>query len=284
MKKTGNQKACVIGWPIKHSRSPLIHGFWLEKYGVSGSYEKIAVAPENLSQFLKDMSKNGFQGCNVTIPHKEKVFKEVFVNDVLTKRIGAVNTVFTEGGELLGLNTDGYGFISNLKSGVKSWNSAGKSAMIIGAGGAARAIIAILLEDGVERIDLVNRTPSRASALAKEFGDRVHAYGFDEMSSCLRKADLLINTTSLGMTGQPPLEISLESLSSLSVVTDIVYDPLETDLLKQAKSNGNPTVDGLGMLLHQAVPGFEKWFGIRPEVTEELRQLIVDDLMKDDEQ
>jgi len=279
--KPGILKACVIGWPIKHSRSPLIHRFWLQKYGISGSYEKIAVPPEELSTFLNSLSDNGFAGCNVTIPHKEKVFEQIKVTDTVTLKIGAVNTVYRENNKQYGLNTDGYGFISNLKSKIPSWQSTEKTCVIIGAGGAARAIIAILLADGIKTIFLVNRTIQRAQTLAQEFGPAVQPCGFEQIESCLKTTDLLVNTTSLGMTGQPPLEISLKSLSQDCVVSDIVYDPLETDLLKKAKLNGNQTVDGLGMLLHQAVPGFEKWFGIRPQVTDELTALVIEDLMRD---
>ena len=274
-------KACVIGWPIKHSRSPLIHNYWLKKYGISGTYEKVAVPPDELTSFLSNLVANGFEGCNVTVPHKELVFKQVEVVDTVSLQMGAVNTVFIEQNRLFGLNTDGYGFISNLKSTVPSWKPDGKTCVIIGSGGAARAIIAILLNEGVKEIFLVNRTRSRAENLACEFGPKVTAAGFDEVEILLNNTDLLINSTSLGMTGQPTLEISLKSLPSDSIVYDIVYDPLETNLLHQAKANGNQTIDGLGMLLHQAVPAFEKWFGIRPQVTQDLRSLIVADLMKD---
>ena len=276
-------KACVIGWPIKHSRSPLIHNYWLKKYGILGIYEKVAVPPDELPLFIKNLSANGFEGCNVTIPHKESVFVHVEVTDAVTRQIGAVNTVYFEDKKQYGLNTDGYGFISNLKSMVPSWNSEGKTCAILGAGGASRAIIAILLNEGVKKIFLVNRTKPRAQNLAREFGDKVIPIGFDEIEKALSKADLLVNTTSLGMTGQPPLDISLGSLPSNCVVYDIVYDPLETNLLKQAKDKNLQTVDGLGMLLHQAVPGFEKWFGVRPQVTDDLKALLVADLMKDKE-
>ena len=278
------RKACVIGWPIKHSRSPLIHGYWLEKYGINGSYEKLAISPQQINSFLKDLNQAGFIGCNVTIPHKETAFQLVQITDEVTRRIGAVNTVFLEQGQPYGLNTDGFGFLSNLKSQHKPWTSREKTCVLIGAGGAARAIIAILLDDGTKSIHLVNRTKSRAQQLALEFGPQVQASGFDDLPYLMQFADLLVNTTSLGMLGQPPLEISLASLPSDCVVADIVYDPLETDLMRNARQLGLSTVDGLGMLLHQAVPGFEKWFGIRPEVTSELRVLLIDDLTKGDNQ
>jgi len=277
-------KACVIGWPIKHSRSPLIHNYWLKKYGILGIYEKVAVPPDELPLFIKNLSANGFEGCNVTIPHKESVFVHVEVTDAVTRQIGAVNTVYFEDKKQYGLNTDGYGFISNLKSMVPSWNSEGKTCAILGAGGASRAIIAILLNEGVKKIFLVNRTKPRAQNLTREFGDKVIPIGFDEIEIPLSNADLLVNTTSLGMVGQPSLDISLDFLPPNCVVYDIVYDPLETNLLKQAKDKNLQTVDGLGMLLHQAVPGFEKWFGVRPQVTDDLKALLVVDLMKDKEQ
>ncbi len=273
-------KVCVIGWPIKHSRSPLIHGFWLKKYNIAGSYEKRAVEPKHLTSFLETLTNNKFVGCNITIPHKEKVFEQVTIVDPVTEKIGAVNTVYTIGTKLYGLNTDGYGFLSNLKS-TTSWESSGKISSIIGAGGATRAIIAALIDDGIKKIYLFNRTLAKAEKLATEFGTVVQPKSAEVMETYLTQTDLLVNATSLGMAGQPPLKISLENLRPSSVVVDIVYDPLETNLLKQARSNGNTIVDGLGMLLHQAVPGFEKWFGIRPEVTTELRELIVNDLTKD---
>ena len=284
MTETAIPKACVIGWPIKHSRSPMIHNYWLQKYDIAGSYQKVAVRPEELASFLQGLSDNGFKGCNVTIPHKEKVFEQVEVVDTVTKQIGAVNTVYFENNKQYGLNTDGYGFSSNIKTQVPGWSTKDKNCVILGAGGAARAIIAILLNEGASKITLVNRTITRAENLAREFGSRVEVVGFDDLQSCLPNADLLVNSSSLGMTGQPDFDISLAALSSNCVVSDIVYDPLETQLLKQAKARGNRTVDGLGMLLHQAVPAFEKWFGLRPQVTPELRALIVDDLLKDKSQ
>ena len=272
------QKACVIGWPIKHSRSPLIHKFWLEKYNLVGDYEKIVVEPENLRQFIIDLPDSQFSGCNVTIPHKENVFDIVTVSDPLTICIGAVNTVFTKNGAVYGLNTDGYGFISNLKFSIPSFDFAKKRCVIIGAGGASRAIIAALLAENVFEIILVNRTIQKAQKLAHHFGDNIKCADIESLNKLITNADLLVNTTSLGMIGQPELEINLEKLPKSCLVTDIVYSPLETNLLKKAKTHGNRVVDGLGMLLHQAAPGFEKWFGIFPEVTQELRNHILKDL------
>lgn len=272
------QKACVIGFPIKHSRSPLIHNYWLQQLGIKGTYEKLEVPPDQLSAFLHSMAENGYTGCNVTIPHKEEVFEHVIINDELTKQIGAVNTIYTHDGKKYGLNTDAYGFISNLKDGCPEWTTQQQTCVLIGAGGAARAIVAALKNDGAKAIHIFNRTVVRAKALAKVFGDKVYAHDFSDLNSILPEADLLVNSTSLGMAGQPPLTIRLQHLPKSCVVTDIVYTPLQTELLLAAKSNGNQIVDGIGMLLHQAVPGFEKWFGIRPEVTAKLRQLVLKDL------
>ena len=272
------KKSCVIGWPIEHSRSPLIHQYWLKKYGIDGDYQKLAVKPENLFHFIHSLQKTGYVGCNVTIPHKEKVLEIVNVQDLLTISIGAVNTVYIENNKLYGLNTDGYGFISNLKTGYQDIQFENMNCVLIGAGGACRAIIAALLAEKVARITLVNRTIKKSEVLANHFGKQVYYAPLEDLNQIISTADLLVNTTSLGMSGQPPLKIDLEKLPQKCVVTDIVYAPLETDLLRQAKLRGNPVVDGLGMLLHQAAPGFEKWFGVFPEVTRQLRNLIIKDL------
>ena len=273
-------KACVIGWPIKHSRSPLIHNFWLQQYGLSGSYEKVAIEPSNLEIFISTVGQNSFVGCNVTIPHKEQVASFVTVQDPLTQKIGAVNTVYVENNIVYGLNTDGYGFISNLKQSHEKIDFNNNHCVVIGAGGASRAIIAALLEQKVAKISLVNRTIGKAKKLADHFGEKVIPVIFNDLQSVLKTADLLVNTTSLGMTGQPELDIDLTDLPTSCVVSDIVYVPLKTKLLKQAEQQGNVVIDGLGMLLHQAAPGFKKWFGVFPEVTPQLRALIVADLEK----
>lgn len=272
------KNACVIGWPIKHSRSPLIHGFWLKKYGIEGTYTRQAVAPEDLNGFLDTMVSRGYCGCNVTVPHKEAVFARVEIADDLTGHLRAVNTVYAEDGRLMGTNTDGIGFLDNLKSGNPDWAASSGPAMVLGAGGAARAVVAALLADGAPEVRLANRTRDRADALAAHFGARVQAVSWDAREDRLGECALLVNTTSLGMTGSPPLQISLDRLPQTATVNDIVYAPLMTDLLDRAKRRGNPVVDGLGMLLHQAAPGFKLWFGVQPEVTQELRQLIVRDL------
>lgn len=272
------KKACVIGWPISHSRSPLIHGYWLRQLGIDGSYERIPVQPESLAAFLRDLSLNGYSGCNVTIPHKEEAFSCVEPADQHTTRLRAVNTVYIRDGRLLGTNTDGEGFIRNLRSQAPDIVLANQKAVLLGAGGAAASITSALLEENVAEICIVNRSPERSLALRERFGPRLKAQDWEQRSDVLDGARLLVNTTSLGMTGQPALEIDLRRLGNDAVVSDIVYVPLQTALLKQARAMGLCTVEGLGMLLHQAVRGFELWFGTRPEVTRELYQLVARDI------
>ena len=272
------RRACVVGWPVAHSRSPLIHGYWLEHYGIEGTYGREAVAPAELAGFIERLSSLGYVGCNVTLPHKEAVYKLVEVQDETTRRIEAVNTVYMEGGRLLGFNSDAYGFVAHLRSVLPEWRGEGSKVMVLGAGGAARAIVAGLLGEGVERITIANRTERRGRALADHFGAQVGTVPWPQVADRLTRCDLLVNTTQLGMAGEPALPIDLDGLPSGAAVADIVYVPLETDLLRQARALGHPVVDGLGMLLHQAVPGFEVWFGVRPEVTPRLRGLIESDL------
>ena len=274
-------KAFVIGWPIAHSKSPIIHNHWLDFHGLIGSYEKIAVAPEDLGAFLSSLGEHGFVGGNVTIPHKQNLLNHVDVISPTAKRLGAANTVWLEEGRLHADNTDGYGFLANLDQHAPDWDGLkGGRTLVLGAGGAARPIIDGLIERGFDRVTLVNRTREKADALAEEFasmglGDHVETADWDLRSDFLGDIDLLVNTTSLGMVGQRPLDIELASLPLSSLVTDIVYNPLKTDLLQAAEARGNRTVDGLGMLLHQAVPGFERWFGVRPSVTDDVRQLVL---------
>ncbi len=272
------RRACVIGWPVAHSRSPLIHGFWLKHYNIAGSYGREAVAPEDLAGFLQRLTSLGLVGCNVTLPHKEAAYKLVEVRDDSTRRIEAVNTVYMKNGRLVGLNTDAYGFVSHLRSVLPDGPVADANVLVLGAGGAARAITAGLLGEGVDRISIANRTAARGRALADHFGGTVTAVEWAAVPRHLTDCDLLVNATLLGMTGQPPLDIELDGLPAGAAVADIVYAPLETDLLRQAKIRGHRVVDGLGMLMHQAVPGFELWFGTRPEVTPELRALVEADL------
>jgi shikimate dehydrogenase len=272
------RRACVIGWPVAHSRSPLIHGYWLEHYGIEGTYGREAVAPEDLAGFIERLGSLGYVGCNVTLPHKEAVYGLVEVQDDTTRRIEAVNTLYMEGGRLLGFNSDAYGFVAHLCSVLPEWRGEGTDVVVLGAGGAARAIVAGLLGEGVDRITIANRTQARGRALAAHFGAQVDTVPWMQIADRLTRCDLLVNTTQLGMSGQPALDIDLDGLPTRAAVADIVYVPLETDLLRQARARGHPVIDGLGMLLHQAVPGFEVWFGVRPEVTPRLRALIESDL------
>jgi shikimate dehydrogenase len=263
---------------VAHSRSPLIHGYWLKHYGLDGFYGREAVAPEDLAGFLQHLKGLGYVGCNVTLPHKEAAYDLVEVQDRTTRSIRAVNTIYVEGDRLIGLNSDAYGFAAHLRSVLPNWRGHGTSALVLGAGGAARAIVAALLDEGVSHVAIANRTAARGSALAEHFGTKVTALAWSAISRQLPGCDLVVNTTVLGMAGQPALEIDLEGLPLSAAVADIVYVPLDTDLLKKARTRGHPVVDGLGMLLHQAVPGFEVWFGVRPEVTQELRNVIEADL------
>jgi shikimate dehydrogenase len=274
------RRACVVGWPVAHSRSPLIHGYWLEHHGIEGTYGREAVAPEDLAGFLERLGSLGYVGCNVTLPHKEAVYGLVEVQDDTTRRIEAVNTLYLEGGRLVGFNSDAYGFVAHLRSVLPEWRGEAKHAVVLGAGGAARAIIAGLLGEGVGRITIANRTQARGQALAAHFGAQVDTVAWPQVAGRLARCDLLVNTTVLGMPGQPALSIDLDGLPTTAAVADIVYVPLETDLLRQARARGHPVIDGLGMLLHQAVPGFEVWFGVRPVVTPRLRALIESDLGK----
>ena len=275
------KRACVIGFPVAHSRSPLIHGYWLREHKIDGDYIRHEVKPEEVDQFLKNFSKQNFVGCNVTLPHKEAAASNVSHATPVVRALGVANTLWLQDGKLHGDNTDVAGFLAHLDDSIPGWDKKMKHAVVLGAGGAARSIVYGLNERGVEKITIVNRSRERAEQLTKEIKIESNIASFDQIESLISSADLLVNTTSLGMKGQPPLEIDLKNLKKSAAVCDIVYVPLETDLLRQARARGHAVVDGLGMLLHQAVPGFERWFGVRPAVTKELRALIVDDLTKD---
>jgi shikimate dehydrogenase len=272
------KKACIIGWPAGHSRSPLIHGYWLKLHGIGGVYERHAIEPENFAAFVAAMPERGFAGGNVTLPHKEQAYRLAKVRDASAEAVAAVNTIWFENGVLHGANTDIYGFAASLDEQAPGWDARPGTAVVLGAGGAARGVIRALLDRGFTGVRLTNRTAEKSEALAALFGSAVRPVPWDARAEALDGCALLVNTTSLGMTGQPPLDISLAALPANAVVTDIVYAPLETELLRAARARGNRVSDGLGMLLHQAVPGFERWFGVRPEVTAELRALIVADL------
>ncbi len=269
-------KAGVIGWPIDHSLSPRVHGFWLKTYGINGSYQAIPVEISALDSMLGNLFAEGFTGLNVTVPHKVTVMKYLNSVDELAQRIGAVNTIVVdEKGRLNGSNTDGFGFIENLKQGYAEFDAAKGPAVVLGAGGAARAVVMALIDEGAPLVKLINRTRRNAENLAENLGEGIEVIDWQNRNAGLKDAAVLINTTTLGMAGKDPLDISLDHLPNDALVNDIVYAPLETNLLKTGKARGNPTVDGLGMLLHQARPGFNAWFGVDPEVNAELRRHVL---------
>jgi len=273
---TGKAKiAGVMGWPVGHSKSPRLHGYWLEKHGVDGAYIPLPVRPDDLEQALRALPVLGLSGCNLTIPHKEKALAVVDRLDAVARRIGAVNTVVVAAdGSLEGRNTDSPGFLANLKADGR-WRAENGPAVVLGAGGAARAVLVALIDAGVTEILLANRTMERAEALADEFGAPVRAIAWAHRESALAGAALLVNTTSLGMTGKPVLDLCLDELPDHAVVNDIVYVPLETPLLAAARARGLAAVDGLGMLLHQGAPAFEAWFGLMPAVDDALRAHVL---------
>jgi len=267
--------AGVMGWPISHSRSPKIHNHWLAQYGLEGAYVPLAVEPGRLESALRSLAPLGFSGCNLTIPHKETALPFMDHIDRVAERIGAINCVVVEAdGSLSGRNYDGFGFTASLRAAAPDWRPEAAPCVVIGAGGGARAILAGLVDVGATQIRVFNRNMDRAVSLAANFGPAVSAYPWNERSAGLAGAGLLVNTTSQGMIGQPPLDISLRELPASAVVADIVYAPLETPLLAAARALGATPVDGLGMLLHQARPAFRDWFGVMPEVTAALRSLI----------
>jgi shikimate dehydrogenase len=273
---TKPRAACLIGWPAAHSRSPLIHHYWLRTLGIEGGYNIEAVPPEGFAEFVLHLSAHGFVGANVTIPHKERALA-LTVPDAHARAVGAANTLWYASGELHSTNTDIEGFIDNLDACAQGWDGI-DDALVLGAGGSSRAVVFGLIERGIKRVHLANRTLDRARALANQFGETVHPIAWETIGEVLPRTGLLVNTTSLGMRGQPALEIDVSLLRSDAIVADLVYVPLETPLLAVARARGFKTADGLGMLLHQAVRGFELWFGRRPEVTAELRALVEADL------
>jgi shikimate dehydrogenase len=276
--ETKPRAACLIGWPAAHSRSPLIHHTWLRTLGIEGGYTIESVPPEDVAEFITHLAHHGFVGANVTIPHKERALL-LSVPDERAKAVGAANTLWYQGDTLCSTNTDIEGFLNNLDACAPGWDAA-TDALVLGAGGSSRAVIFGLIERGVARVHLANRTIERAQALADQFGPHVLPLALDAIEDVLPRAGVLVNTTSLGMRGQPALAIDIGKLPPRAVVADLVYVPLRTPLLAAARARGLKTADGLGMLLHQAVRGFELWFGQRPEVTPELRALVEDDLTK----
>jgi shikimate dehydrogenase len=277
-RKMAKKAACVIAWPAGHSRSPLIHNYWIKQHKLDAEYRREPVPPEKFADFVRKMREHGYVGGNVTVPHKEAALK-LSEPDERACAVGAANTLWYDGDTLRSTNTDVEGFLANLDAATPGWDRGLDSAVVLGAGGGARAVVFALIQREVKRIYVINRTAERAQALQKQFGARLHPAGWDETTGLLGGAGLLVNTTTLGMVGQLPLEINLRCPASL-VVADLVYDPLETGLLASARAHGLRTADGLGMLLHQAVRGFERWFGVKPEVTPELRALVEADLLK----
>lgn len=276
MSNTNIPLAGVIGSPISHSKSPLMHGAWLKRYGITGQYIPMNVAQDDLADVLVTLPKVGFVGLNVTIPHKERVLD---LADNVTDRaavIGAANTlIFRADGKIHADNTDGYGFTKNLEQNARDWQPKSGPALVFGAGGASRAVIAALIEAGVPEIRLTNRTRARSDALRHEFGAKIQVYDWVQAPAALDGAMTVVNTTSLGMTGQAEFKVSMDALSPNATVTDLVYTPLKTRFLEIAEDRGCDTVDGLGMLIHQGVPGFERWFGVRPDVDDEMRNILL---------
>ncbi|MEQ1889053.1 MAG: shikimate dehydrogenase [Alphaproteobacteria bacterium] len=271
-------RAGITGWPVSHSRSPILHGYWLRKYAIAGTYERIPIAPENFAPEFRALAGKGFAGANVTIPHKQAAMSLCDELDPIARRLRAVNTVVIKDGRFYGSNTDGFGFMENLRVNAPGWNPESGAAVIIGAGGAARAVIAALCDAGVKKIHLFNRTRARAEQVAAELGGPIVTGDWTGLETALADCGLLVNCSSLGMRGQPELLLSLQHLAPAALVCDLVYTPLQTPLLAAAAGRGNPTVDGLGMLLHQARPGFAAWFGRMPDVDETLRNLLLADI------
>ena len=278
MTSTPPPRAYVVGWPIKHSRSPIIHNYWIKMYGLDGAYERLAVRAEDFGAFVETIGSRGLQGANVTLPHKEAAFAACERVSDAAKAIGAVNTLWRQGGALCGDNTDAYGFLANMDAEFPGWQAETKSAVVLGAGGAARAILFALLSRGVEMVFVHNRTLERAERLAEAFGPQIVARPWEEAAPALAGADLLVNTTALGMQGYEPLSLDIAALRPHAIVAELIYVPLRTELIERAVRQGLRTVTGLGMLLHQAAPGFERWFGARPIVTAELRALVEADI------
>ena len=269
--------AGVMGWPVGHSLSPRLHGYWLEKHGVDGVLVPLPVRPEHFAEALRALPKLGFAGASITVPHKEAALELVDEAEPLARRTGAVNTsVVRPDGKLVGRNTDVPGFLAALQGGAPEWRVDASAAAVLGAGGAARAVVVALMEAGIAEIRVVNRTHERAAALANAFGASVRAVPWDKRAEALANAALFVNATTLGMKGAPALDLDLAPLPARAVVMDIVYTPLETPLLARARKRGLVAVDGLGMLLHQARPAFAAWFGVQPEITAEMRAYVLE--------
>jgi shikimate dehydrogenase len=278
-RETSMVNAFVTGWPVRHSRSPLIHGHWLKRYDIAGSYGAQAVSPEDFPSFITSLKRGeaAYRGGNVTIPHKELAYQMADEPDLIAEELGAANTLWMDNGLLHATNTDGYGFTANLDHCCSDWDKS-ERAVIFGAGGASRAVIQAVRDRGFSEIHVINRTLARAQELRHRFGSNVHAHRLEALSEVMTGAGLFVNTTSVGMDGGAAPDIDFSMLATGALVTDIVYIPLKTPLLTQAEQQGFRTADGLGMLLHQAVPGFEKWFGVRPVADQEIRELVIRDM------
>jgi shikimate dehydrogenase len=274
------RRACVIGHPVQQARSPILHRYWLKEYGMDGDYTREDVPPDQIAGFLANLGSHGYVGANITVPHKASAYLALDHAEPVATAMKVANTLWLENGKLCGTNTDVHGFLANLDEALPGWDLQAEQAVVLGAGGGARAVVYGLLQRGLPRVVVVNRTHARAQAFVVEFGDRVTATTFAELTGWLPDADILVNTTSLGMSGQPPLEIDLSPMQSSAAVHDIVYVPLETPLLAAARRRGLRTIDGLGMLLHQAVPAFERFFGVKPKVTEGLRDTVLADIAR----
>lgn len=270
--------AAVLGWPVAHSRSPLIHGYWLETHAIDGAYVPLAVRPEHFTAAFRALPKLGFAGANITAPHKEAALRHADVVDPIARRIGAANTAIVEGDRIRVTNTDAPGFLASLTNGAPNWQPATSAALVIGAGGAARAVVAALIDAGVPEVLVSNLTDSRAAGLVRDFGRPARAIAWAERAGALSQVRLLVNASSAGLTGGPGLDFPLDRIVPETIVVDLVYDPLVTPLLKGARARGCTAVDGLGMLLHQARAGFKAWFGVEPAITDALRERVIADI------
>lgn len=272
------KRACIVGWPVRHSRSPIIHRYWLAEHGISGDYVQEGVEPADFERFLRGLADRGYVGCNVTLPHKEMAFALLDEIEPAAAALGAANTIWLDGGRLHGTNSDVAGFLASLDAEQPGWAGETDHSLVLGAGGAARGIVHGLLSRGIARVTVANRSLGKAEAIAAEFGPRVRPAGLSGIPSVLASVDLLVNTTALGMKGQPALDLNLAGLKASAIVSDIVYVPLETELIVRAAALGHRTVGGLGMLLYQAIPGFVRWFGVTPKVTPALYDLVAADV------
>lgn len=273
------KQSCIVGWPLSHSRSPLVHGYWLERYRIDGRYDRRAIPPQRIGRFFASFLAEGLVGANITAPYKGHAAQLVTIDDPAIRKLGSVNTLYVENRTVKGTSTDGSGFLAGLVQDIPHWGARGSNVVILGAGGAARSVAGALVHAGVDRVTLVNRTEARARNAAEGLGPVARYVGWSKRNDVLSDADLLVNATVLGMAGKPALDLRLDRLAPRAIVADVVYMPLVTPLLAQAQARGHAVSDGLSMLLHQAVGGFELWFGIRPRVDDGLRALVIRDML-----